>query len=300
MFNLSVLKDASEIVHYDNEQLPIYMRHGDISSFTDHETLCHWHDDVEYVKVLKGQLSYSINGELILIKEQEAVLINTRMMHYAFSKDKCNCEFYCVLFRPQLLCENDMIRDRYIQPLLDQSQKAYALLSQQNEQEQNIMKGFDYIFSLYQQQHLGFELEMLSQLHLIWLAWYRLWKDELNSQLMKGQEDLLLQKQMVAYIYQQYAKRITLQEIAAAGGVCRSRCCQLFKKYLKKTPVEFLNAYRLETSMNLLRTTDRSITEVALSCGFNNPSYFSELFLKYKGCTPKQFRNYPKPVADQD
>ncbi len=55
--------------------------------------------------------------------------------------------------------------------------------------------------------------------------------------------------------------------------------------------MEFLNTYRLEMSMDMLRNSDLSVTEIAYNCGFHGLSYFSEIFKKYKGCTPSEYRN---------
>ncbi len=95
---------------------------------------------------------------------------------------------------------------------------------------------------------------------------------------------------LLIYSYQNYASRLTLDEIASSGGVCRSKCCQIFKKYLNHTPIEFLNTYRLKVSPYLLVQTNTPITEIAFSCGFNHLSYYSEMFRSYYGCTPKDYR----------
>ncbi len=103
--------------------------------------------------------------------------------------------------------------------------------------------------------------------------------------------DLPVQKRMAEFIYQNYPQKLTLGEVAQAGGVCKSKCCQIFKKYLHKTPGEFLMAYRLQAAARLLRSTGQPITEIAYACGFNSPSYFSESFLKEHGRTPRAFRS---------
>ena len=56
-----------------------------------------------------------------------------------------------------------------------------------------------------------------------------------------------------------------------------------------KTPIEYLNYYRIESACEQLLTTDYSITEVALNSGFNDASYFIKIFKKHRGITPKQY-----------
>ena len=72
--------------------------------------------------------------------------------------------------------------------------------------------------------------------------------------------------------------------------MCRSKCCAIFRRYMRQTPIAFLNAYRLQISGDLLRRSSDSITEIALACGFHHMSYFSELFSKTYGCTPREYR----------
>lgn len=69
-----------------------------------------------------------------------------------------------------------------------------------------------------------------------------------------------------------------MQDIAKSGNVGKSKCYELFKRYVNKTPNDFVNLYRLEKSKILLKNEDLSITEVALECGFNSGSYYAELF----------------------
>jgi len=57
-----------------------------------------------------------------------------------------------------------------------------------------------------------------------------------------------------------------------------------------KTPVEYLNSYRIEKASRKLLNTDMSVTSVAFSCGFNDLSYFIKTFKAIKGITPAKYR----------
>ena len=99
-------------------------------------------------------------------------------------------------------------------------------------------------------------------------------------------------RSMVGYIQNHYQNRILLEEIAEAGAVCRSRCCQLFREKLHTTPMNYLIRYRLEKACNLIREGS-SITDAAFSVGFQGLSYFSESFKKFYGTTPSQYAKNP-------
>ena len=57
------------------------------------------------------------------------------------------------------------------------------------------------------------------------------------------------------------------------------------------TPLNYMTEYRLDKSTDLLVNTTISITEIAYSCGFSGSSYYCEIFKKYYGLTPKQYRS---------
>ena len=95
---------------------------------------------------------------------------------------------------------------------------------------------------------------------------------------------------MAAYISLHYGEKLALEDIAAAGHVSRSKCCQIFRRFMGQTPIEYVNTYRLKRSRDLLLETEKSVTEIALACGFNHLSYFSRIFFQAFGATPSEFR----------
>lgn len=290
MSKLNILKDASEIVHYNNPNIPLYIKSNKLSDYTNMTALCHWHEDIEYIKAEKGYMFYDVNGEKILINEQDALLVNSKQMHYGFSRDKTDCYFICILFRVQLLANNLEIINKYIQPIIENPNLQYFYLSSSNIEQVKLIKIFDKIYEQYHNKEAGFEMMILSNLNIFWANWYQMLLPNLISYSTPIDENLFIQRNMVSFIYKNYTLKLSLKDIADSGNVCRSKCCEIFKKYLNKTPIGFLNTYRLEVSMRLLTDTQMSITEIALSCGFQSSSYYSEIFLHYKGCTPSNYR----------
>lgn len=59
--------DQSEDVQYDIVDFPAYVRKGYLSSYPDYRAISHWHDDIELILILSGQMNYNINGNVILL-----------------------------------------------------------------------------------------------------------------------------------------------------------------------------------------------------------------------------------------
>jgi AraC family transcriptional regulator, melibiose operon regulatory protein len=290
MVNLSVMKDASEILHYNNPLVPLYIRKARISSYPHLAALCHWHDDIEYIGMQKGTMAYNVNGKKVLIQEHDGLIVNSRQMHYGYSADGTDNEFYCIVFKPQLLTSCQELLHKYVDPVTERVSVPYYYLSAARKEQRKIIELFNRVFLLNETQKPGFELAVLSELQSFWADWYNLLQPDSGCSKTEIDKDVAIQKLMVRFVYDKYMSRITLDDIAAAGSVCRSSCCRIFRRYFNKTPNDFLNSYRLEVSMNLLLDATLSITDISYSCGFNSPSYYTEIFSQYKGCTPTEFR----------
>jgi len=94
----------------------------------------------------------------------------------------------------------------------------------------------------------------------------------------------------VAYIKKNYMNDICINELANVAHLSVSALERRFRKYLAKTPKQFLNEIRLENARRLLVETNSSISDVASETGFSDHSYFSKQFKKMFDQLPSQFR----------
>lgn len=93
---MDIMQDNSEIVHYEQIDIPIYIKTAKLSEFPNMQALCHWHDDIEFTRVLNGRMNYFVNGKRIELKQNDCIMINARQMHYGYSFCKQECEYYCM------------------------------------------------------------------------------------------------------------------------------------------------------------------------------------------------------------
>lgn len=97
-------------------------------------------------------------------------------------------------------------------------------------------------------------------------------------------------QKVAAYVMAHYAHTITLDEIASHIGMNRSAFCSFFKRNKKMTFSQFLTNYRLSTACELLRDTEKQISEICYAVGFNDLPHFTRVFRKKYGIPPSQFR----------
>ena len=82
-----------------------------------------------------------------------------------------------------------------------------------------------------------------------------------------------------------------IQDLAGQVHMNEQYFCRFFKKSLGRSPMEYLNEYRIKQAMRLLEETDLPVTEVCLECGYNNLGNFLRAFKKYTQTTPLKYRN---------
>ena len=112
----------------------------------------------------------------------------------------------------------------------------------------------------------------------------------INSKVSNKTEEKMLQfKKVISMIEENYSSTITLNDLSKVAGMTPKYFCKFFQSMSNKTPIEYLNLYRIESACEQLLSTDLPVTDIAINCGFNDVSYFIKTFKKYKGVTPKQY-----------
>lgn len=80
-----------------------------------------------------------------------------------------------------------------------------------------------------------------------------------------------------------------LKKMISLANVSQEHLNREFRKYLKITPTEYINIKRIEYAGKLLLTREYEITDICFMCGYNNLSYFYQMFKRQYHCTPIQF-----------
>lgn len=113
---------------------------------------------------------------------------------------------------------------------------------------------------------------------------------ELSNRAMDSQGKKLIKKAM-GYIDENYMKEsISLNEVAGAVEVSANYFSTVFSQEMKMTFTEYITQKRMEQAKQLLRQTEKHTGEIASEVGFRDPHYFSFVFKKTQGCTPREYR----------
>ena len=105
-------------------------------------------------------------------------------------------------------------------------------------------------------------------------------------------------KKAERFIMENFARKISLEEIAKASGFSAPYFSTIFKDEMGENLSSYLNRLRVERSAFMLTDTDLSLGKIAWACGFEDQSWFSKIFKLYAGMSPGKYRNQGgKPVS---
>ena len=115
-----------------------------------------------------------------------------------------------------------------------------------------------------------------------------------------GLRDPILAKALAA-LHQSPHKQWTVESLAKQVGLSRTRLAERFRHYLRMSPIAYLTAWRMKLAVDALKSTQRSVAEVALEVGYNSEAAFNRAFKRTFRMPPAQFRQHakskPAPIA---
>jgi AraC-like DNA-binding protein len=287
---LKVFSDMSERLNHNLPGFPIYARKGELRHFNRYAAACHWHPDLEFIFILDGEMDYFVNGQTLHMSKGEGIFVNSKRLHYGFSDNNSDCSFIVVVVHPSVLGDNTPLGKTFFELKFGFETEDYLLLTAKTQWQKDILSSIKLIFDDIDKSKDN-PLRLLSLVTSLCACT----ADNIKSlQKERGNNSnanyWVAVRKMTGFIFQKYNEKITLDDIAAAGSVCRSKCCQLFNEYIGQSPNAYLTCYRIGKSCEMLKESNMTILEIAMSCGFQSPSYFTHIFQKEIKLTPKEYR----------
>jgi signal transduction histidine kinase/AraC-like DNA-binding protein/response regulator of citrate/malate metabolism len=106
----------------------------------------------------------------------------------------------------------------------------------------------------------------------------------------QGRASQRLVRKVIAFIHTHYAEPLTRDQIADYVAVSPDHLTDCFHQEMGMTPLTYLNRFRIARARSLLEASDWSVTKVAQTVGFSSGSYFTRMFHREVGMSPRAFR----------
>lgn len=299
---LQIGDDLREHISYSSHSIPLSICIDNFDEYFLREWSCHWHEEFEFATVLKGTVEYKIYDEYEQVStkvlyEGDGIFINTGCLHSAKGIDEGSVLAGFIF--PITFFDSKSFENLYNQNirLLIESGITNLVLREKNEKDQTLLSSMKELCAITDKE-IGFELHSIEMVCRIWrLLTIRVLNDENKVQISPvNKVHAQRLKEIVSFIHAHYGEHISVDDMASAAGISRTECFRSFQSVLKKTPTEYLTEYRMSMASMMLASTNRTISEIAFSCGFNTASYFSKLFREQTGVSPKVYREKSKKI----
>lgn len=245
---------------------------------------CHWHDEMELFKLISGSLKIQCGDSFFYAEPGSLLFFNSGEIHAAEAIDNAPIDFRSIVFHPDILCDRDLIRAKYVTPILNGRMVPPTDIGF----DSNIAQSFDCLFKTLESKTFGYELEVKSLLfHIFSLIAKNVKIEEAPVHSSASSQSI---KNVIAFINDNYQQAITIEDLSAISNMSQGHFCRLFKQITLKTPVQYINNVRISQAVELLISSDRKVLDIALDTGFNSLSYFIGVFKENIGITPTRFR----------
>ena len=281
-----------ELKQHGNEQFPFLVSYQKLSEYESGSFMWHWHPEIEITYVQKGTMCYKVNHMVYHLKEGDIVFNNSGALHSGTMENQKDCAYIPVTFDSRLIYGffQSTVNSKYVDPVIQDSMLPAICIDQSEPWHKPFREYLLRIIDLDEKKPDFYELDITNCLQSIW----RLLLEHITYEPQASRENSLEYdriKKILSYIEENYQNKITLNDIAGHIHLCESECTRLFKRHMNTTLFAFLQEYRIERSLEFLQA-DLPVSAVADKAGFSDPNYYSKVFAKIKGCSPREYRKH--------
>ncbi|QAA33186.1 AraC family transcriptional regulator [Clostridium manihotivorum] len=280
-----------ETVDRGEALIPFYAYNHVWSNFT---LYLHWHNEVEIIYVEKGSLVYTIDTIPIKVSEGEFIIINSGQLHSAHTICNGDCVHHALLFDLNFLNSkhDDSCQLNYLNPLLSGYYRFPTSIDINTNCGKKVIGEIKEILESYNEKYFGWEIAIKASLYKIFSVVAREGDFLINESTYTSaiSYKITILKRVLNYIQKNYADKIYTEDLAKEVSMNPQYFCRFFKANTGKTPVDFINQYRIEQATKLIKNADKKISDICYEVGFENFSYFIKKFKEYEKCTPNQYR----------
>ncbi len=252
----------------------------------------HWHEEWEIVLVTEGYLRFDVENARQTLACGDGIFINSKAMHAIQNTSQAPGTLHSAVFHPRLIGGNmdSIFWQTLVQPFSYNAATRFLLLKQDVPWQKEVLRYFQIAWESIAKEQDDFE--NLARFYLSKAIRSILQNTDFSKSNLSEQELTKINRirSMMEFIEFHYMEELTVEQIAKSVSVSNSACLRCFHEMLNTTPIQYVMETRLKKAAALLRSTNKSVKDIALDCGFSDVSYFIKIFrLKYN-CTPGNYR----------
>lgn len=255
-------------------------------NYTNHVIKLHWHPEIELLYGIGGEVTVTLPEKKYILTSGDILFINPRELH-SYTPLTTPVEYHAAVFNISLFqFDNTHFFEQNFTSLIKNGSLRFPrMLTPGHPKYDIICPIVDDLFN----KHIRSRALTFADLTMLFctLLENSLLDSTSDPASAKKSEDI---KRCIKYMEANYARKITLAELAELVHMSPNYFCSYFKKQTGISLFSQLNYIRVKKAAQLLLKSEESIVDVAESCGFENVSFFIRKFKEIQGCTPSVYR----------
>ena len=232
-----------------------------------------WHENIEILRITQGEGSVVCGKKLLDVTANDLFVINANTVHAIISGSFL--QYDCMIVDRNFAFYNGMDTSK--------------LLFQNCIQDSVLLTLFDHICDVITIQHQPLLLDVNAALLPFLCMLYKK-----KKKMLPGETDVQKKSDPIQiallFIKENLSKHLTLETISEAAGISKYHFARKFKSITGCSPMEYVNLQRCELAKILLAEKSYTIKQIAQLTGFENPSYFSKVFVETTGVLPSKYK----------
>ena len=280
-------------IHKDNTELPkdfpVLIRRLILKEQDNDPDRFHYHDFCEITCVQSGFGSYFINGTEYEVEPGDIIIFNQVEPHGWIVSER-TMEVLVLTFAPEVVSDPvSSSDDGYMKPFFYLGSHFCNLISSTDCRTAEIIRIMEEIAGESRHREKGYEGMIKADILRILTLLIRHYEKEdvtLDISLNEKKRSMKRLEQAIYFINAHYTEPLTLEEVASLAYMSPNYFSSYFKNVTNRGFSEYLTMLRLKRVQELFLTTDRSVSSIAMECGFRNMSNFYRLYKKHIGPLP--------------
>lgn len=251
----------------------------------------HWHKEIEFSMVTEGTARFRVENREFRLSAGDVIFVGSCQLHMRERVPQQPCAYFSLSVGAGFwgLPEFDSLHLKYVQPILSRRIRVNTFFHGGRPENAFLVRTLQTVRGVLEQKPYAYELRVRSLLCEIFCWIYETGQYTVPK---AGRDDAVLAalRKVIDYINRNFAGEITLETLAKLSHYSADYLIRAFSRHTGRTPVAYVNFLRLRKAESLLADSSLSVSDIALSVGFNHPAYFSKLFKRQFGCSPSEYR----------
>lgn len=275
-----------------DKSFPFFIQYGGHTEDLD----MHAHADfTELVIVLDGSATHVVDDESFPVNRGDVFVINSSTRH-AYKTPK-NFKICNIMYSPEFFFNSNLDITKsagyhalfVLEPYITREHGFRSRLKLSRNDFEKIKELLTFMIDEYKKRSDGWQTIVFAAFLALTTALTRRYKVTSDS----SSDKILSLANAVSYIENNFTQEISISELCALTNYSERHFIRIFSDTYQTTPLNYIITLRLNQAAKQLRSTNKSIAEISLQCGFSDSNYFSRAFRKKYRLSPSEYRKGP-------